>query len=535
MNGFHAFYSSPASADEIQDADSPGRFQKGPAFGSVGRASSLPHAESSQAGSVRHKTETTTAVSFRDWPMYRCEMQRSGLARSPLPANLQRRWTVPLGGKLTPPVIAAGRLYVARTDAHLLNCLDAQSGERVWTFTTGGPIDTPPAATDNALLFGCRDGWVYCLRPEDGALAWQFRAAPGPRLVVDEDRLESARPVHGAVVPHNGLVYCLAGRSSFLDGGLYLYALDIDTGRLVHQTRIDGPWQTMEAMKQPVIDQKVARDKSIDDRFQRSQRSTNLQGHATGYDMEGTRADILVSDGQSIWLPQIRLDMELNIAPTPRETWDGNRRLGAHLMATSGLLDDSMFHRTCWLYSQYWPGFASGMAAPNAGNLLCFDASLSVAAKMFPQGGRYPNHRLCAGTTLVADELSNQWWEKDGQRMYAVSNGLQRHRSPLWETSLPIIPRAMLMAPLEDADGTGKIVLIAGPPDELPEDDPFAAWEGRRGAKLFAVSAADGKVLSKTNLPHPPVWDGMAAAGGQLFVAQVNGALVCLGAARHSE
>jgi outer membrane protein assembly factor BamB len=392
---------------------------------------------------------------------------------------------------------------------------------------TDGPVDTPPAVAGNALLFGCRDGCLYCLRREDGALVWRFRAAPGARLVINEDRLESAWPVHGAVIPHNGLVYCLAGRSSFVDGGLFLYALDIKTGKPVHQARIDGPWQTPDAMKQPVIDKSVSRDKTIDDRFERSQRATDLKGHATGYDMEGSRADILVSDGRSIWLPQIRMDMELNTHDTPRETWDGNRKLGAHLMATSGLLDDSLFHRTCWLYSEYWPGFPSGMAAPNAGNLLCFDERMSVAAKMFPQGGRYPNHRLCAGTTLVADELSNRWWEKDGQRVYAVSNGLRRHKPPLWEANLPIIPRAMLMAPIDGDSTKGKVVFVAGPPDEMPEDGPFAAWDGRRGAKLFAVSVADGKLLSETKIPHPPVWDGMSAANGKLFLATIDGDLIC--------
>ena len=40
---------------------------------------------------------------------------------------------------------------------------------------------------------------------------------------------------------------------------------------------------------------------------------------------------------------------------------------------------------------------------------------------------------------------------------------------------------------------------------------------------LFAVSVTDGEVLSETNLPHPPAWEGMAAAGGRLFAATIDG------------
>jgi hypothetical protein len=46
---------------------------------------------------------------------------------------------------------------------------------------------------------------------------------------------------------------------------------------------------------------------------------------------------------------------------------------------------------------------------------------------------------------------------------------------------------------------------------------------------LAAVSAADGAELAKINLDSPPVFDGLIAAGGQLFVTLENGVLACLG------
>jgi len=56
-----------------------------------------------------------------------------------------------------------------------------------------------------------------------------------------------------------------------------------------------------------------------------------------------------------------------------------------------------------------------------------------------------------------------------------------------------------------------------------------AAYEGKYPAVLMAVSAAKGEKLFRLDLPVPPVWDGMAAAGGRLYIALSNGTLVCMG------
>jgi hypothetical protein len=75
----------------------------------------------------------------------------------------------------------------------------------------------------------------------------------------------------------------------------------------------------------------------------------------------------------------------------------------------------------------------------------------------------------------------------------------------------------------------GPTLFIAGPPDELDSVDPYAAFEGRRAARLAAVSAADGTELANVKLESPPVFDGLIAAGGQLFLTLENGTLACLG------
>jgi hypothetical protein len=105
------------------------------------------------------------------------------------------------------------------------------------------------------------------------------------------------------------------------------------------------------------------------------------------------------------------------------------------------------------------------------------------------------------------------------------------------QEGLPVYARAMTLA--------DRTLFIAGPPDVVDEVQAFyapddadirsklfrqrEAWEGRRGAQLLAVSIAGGDTLAAYPLESPPVWDGMAAAKGQLFLATVGGKVLCFG------
>ncbi|UCE47621.1 MAG: hypothetical protein JSW47_18735, partial [Phycisphaerales bacterium] len=91
-----------------------------------------------------------------------------------------------------------------------------------------------------------------------------------------------------------------------------------------------------------------------------------------------------------------------------------------------------------------------------------------------------------------------------------------------WSVHVPIRVRAMALA--------GDKLFIAGPPDVIPQDDPLAAFEGRKGADLWAVSALTGRKLSEIqHLKSPPVYDGLIAAQGCLYISTVDGCVHCLG------
>ena len=112
-----------------------------------------------------------------DWPTYRHDSKRSGSTSTEVPADLEPVWHVDVGGRISPPVVAAGRVVVSDVDSHRIVCLDAQDGKEKWGFTTGARVDSPPTVHEGKVLAGCADGRVYCLRLADGQLAWRFLAA----------------------------------------------------------------------------------------------------------------------------------------------------------------------------------------------------------------------------------------------------------------------------------------------------------------------------------------------------------------------
>ncbi len=188
-----------------------------------------------------------------DWPTYRCDSVRSGGTRSAGPSKLEKLWASRLagddprpldvewelknGGRTTSPVIAEGLAFAAATDNHRLAAFDAKTGDRAWQFTAAGRIDCPPTIHDGRCLFGCRDGWAYCLRVDDGSLIWRFRAAPEERRIVAYGQLESPWPLVGGVLVYDGLAYFVAGRHEGSDGGVFVHAVDPATGRLVWANR----------------------------------------------------------------------------------------------------------------------------------------------------------------------------------------------------------------------------------------------------------------------------------------------------------
>jgi len=101
---------------------------------------------------------------------------------------------------------------------------------------------------------------------------------------------------------------------------------------------------------------------------------------------------------------------------------------------------------------------------------------------------------------------------------------------------VPMLVRAMV--------GAGKVLFIAGPPDLVDEEkvlsnlispevrralaEQAAAILGKRGGLLWAVSMTDGSKLAELRFSSPPVFDSLIAARGKLYIATMDGRVLCL-------
>jgi hypothetical protein len=90
-----------------------------------------------------------------------------------------------------------------------------------------------------------------------------------------------------------------------------------------------------------------------------------------------------------------------------------------------------------------------------------------------------------------------------------------------WQVTMPMTGKAMVLA--------GDTVFVIGAPLVFPLDDLAGTYAGRQGAIMRAVSAADGATLAEYKLDKLPVWDGVAAAYGRVFIVNQDGGVECWG------
>ena len=437
-----------------------------------------------------------------DWPTYRHDGTRSGATSAAVSDSLKTAWQANLGGKLTGPVVADGRLVVAQVDTHYVHALDAATGSPIWTYAAGGRIDSPPSIHRQQVVFGSADGHVYCLRLDDGELVWKFRAGPRDRQIVANGQLESAWPVSGSVLTADGAVYFAAGRTSHLDGGMSLYKLDAATGEELGSLNLS---------------------------VEKEQRDGGIPG--TGF-----LPDVLSTDGESIFMRSARFDLGF-----VRQKEDV-----AHVWSSVGFLDHNWWHRTYWqvgtAMSSGWGGWTRTAQQVPVGRLLVTDGS-----RVFGFGRTQHNTPGAhvgvdgAGAWGPVGEGNSRWtsYHLFGQTVDTQADKQSRRESkkpaankPDWSHKINVLGQAMILA--------DQTIFIGGPADDVDEiiktpsgtDRLADALLSTRGGRLLAVSATDGQPLAEYQLESPPVFDGMAAAGGSLYVSTKDGKVVCMGPAR---
>ncbi|NQT86501.1 PQQ-binding-like beta-propeller repeat protein, partial [bacterium] len=404
-------------------------------------------------------------ASTTDWPTYRGDVRRSGHQDLPAPVRPGAAWIRRLSPPITAPVAAGDMVVVAETDRHTLHALSAVDGAPVWTFIADGRIDSPPTLSGGLCLFGTRNGFVTCLRASDGALAWRFRAAPRDRRLFAYEQLESVWPVHGSVlVDDAATVYFATGRSSLLDGGIRLYALELKTGKVLHKKDV-----------------------------------YMLRGNDTI--RERVLPDILSLQKDTLWMRHLGVGKDL----VPVEAQP-------HLFAPRGFLDDTWWHRTYWLYgTEIGGGYTNWPLAGNvspAGRLLTFDGGKLIYG--------YGRMAYRAGDGHVRPDMARDYklFAELRDPAPAATRRRDGERRIKWATPLPFVARSIVL--------TRDALLVAGgtsPTESAESHGPGAFW---------IVSREDGSKKAACALPAPPVLDGMALTDRGVYISTVDGAVVCL-------
>ncbi len=322
-------------------------------------------------------------------------------------------------------------------------------------------------------MFGSTDGWIYSLNIENGRLAWKFHAAPEEMQVGVKDQLESGWPVHGAVVIQNNTRYATAGRSTYLDGGIVLYRLNPETGEKISHTILSN------------IDPKTG-----------IQTGSEKRG---SFNIEGVTADIMSGDGEHVFLKHMVFNKD------GREINENK----THLYSPTGMLRNPWFVRGFWRYAGNhgtgWGRWAQHPKKSAYGRILCRDGGTIYGYGRSQIASARPGHRL------------------DRYHLFALKR---------WERNdFPLTVHAMVAG----ADN----LTVAGTPDVgvrhgnqnvlrfLNPKEAAASFRGEKGVQLKLVSKKDGRELFTMDLDAVPVFDGMSAARGRLYMSLKDGSIAC--------
>jgi len=177
-----------------------------------------------------------------DWPIFRHDALRHNTTPADIPEQLTTCWHAEFSAAPSGATVAGKQVFCALPEAHAVCALDAATGKQQWLFTAGARIDSPPTFNRGRVVFGSRDGWLYCLDATTGELAWRVLVAPADHRMLVRGQLESNWPLFGSPVMNDaGVIFTSAGRHSESGGGIYCAAIELATGKFSWQSRV-GPF-----------------------------------------------------------------------------------------------------------------------------------------------------------------------------------------------------------------------------------------------------------------------------------------------------
>jgi hypothetical protein len=218
-------------------------------------------------------------------------------------------------------------------------------------------------------------------------------------------------------------------------------------------------------------------------------------------ELEGSLNGVPSSDGKNWFLRHRRF------------SWDGTAQdeSTAHLFAPNGFLDPSLHHRHYWIYgARYGAGVSAAAVTTQKapyGRIMSLDERTVFAfCTTVHSFGR--SSKNVAQVAQVGQA---------GLLRATPRDAAGRQGKPIWGVPSSVYVTAMALTP--------KVLFVAGRKGDI--ETSLEAFRGELGSGLEAVSPETGARLGEWKLVYPPVFDGLIAARGNVYLADIKGRLIC--------
>jgi outer membrane protein assembly factor BamB len=318
---------------------------------------------------------------------------------------------------------------------------------------------------------------VYALRADSGEVVWRMHAGLSRENIVAYGQVESPWPVPGSILVRGEVAYFVAGRQAFADGGVLVFAVDPMTGAKKWVQRID-------TLPQKGYYENSGLEFDAIDCL-----------HGEGEDVAMSRW-IFSTDGEGVsvdkWAGFAKLSTGEKEVWVPRGTWSYGAR-HVHRFAGEAPRRPLVVFREASVY-----GYRNGTTEVFRRDFdLAGGEEFSgqwitgwEASKTNRAGGKpYRTWRIAEKASWVED-----YFTPEEERAKEVKIGTQLHNDI----------HALALA------GNERLYAV------------------HKDGRLVVVSTADGSVLGEMQVPTP-AWDGLAVAGGKLFLTTQLGEVLCLG------
>jgi outer membrane protein assembly factor BamB len=152
---------------------------------------------------------------------------------------------------ISTPCLANGKLYFGEgfhydKNCHVF-CVDAEKGEEIWRFKTGGQTESSPTVVNGKVYIGAGNDGVYCLDAKDGTKIWRYPHDDVGAVTRVALNVRIQRFGGGMVVIGDRL-YCGTGvdREAKDDKGeTAIFCFEAATGKMIWKTPAPYPiWST---------------------------------------------------------------------------------------------------------------------------------------------------------------------------------------------------------------------------------------------------------------------------------------------------